>query len=310
MAIQRLKANSIDLAYESFGHDSAPAILLIAGLGTQMIRWTSDFCEALVARGYRVIRFDNRDTGCSTHFTDQPAPDLATLVSTLMAGRQPQVPYTLHDMTGDAIALLDALGIESAHIVGRSMGGMIAQLMASDYPQRVRSLTSIMSSTGNPALPPAAPDVMGMMMRPAPDPTANEMAFIAHGLAFARRIAGTGHAFDESVQLSLLREEVRRAHVPGGFARHIAALAATGDLRPRLATLRLPALVIHGLEDPLILPACGQDTAASIPGAELLLIEGMGHDLPAVLYPVVIDAIARVARQVDFSDLGRPHQLT
>lgn len=147
------KANGIELAYDSFGAERAPAVLLIAGLGTQMIRWTVPFCEALVGRGYRVIRFDNRDTGCSTLFTHRPAPDLGALPAMLMAGRRPDVPCTLHDMAADAMGLLDALSIDQAHLVGRSMGGLIAQVAASFSPERVSSLTSIMARTGTPALP-------------------------------------------------------------------------------------------------------------------------------------------------------------
>jgi pimeloyl-ACP methyl ester carboxylesterase len=291
-----VKANGIDLAYDSFG-DGADAILLIAGLGTQMIRWPVPFCEALAARGYRVIRFDNRDSGCSTHFHHCAPPDFGALVAALMAGQRPSVTYTLHDMAADAIGLLDALAIDMAHVVGRSMGGMIAQIVASEYPERVLSLTSIISSTGNPMLPQAAPDVMAMMMRPAPDPVSDEAGFLAHRLAFARRIAGTGHAFDEEAHRLLVLEETRRAYDPGGSARQIAAMAVTGDRRSRLATITVPTLVIHGTDDPLILPACGRDTAASIPNAELMLIDGMGHDLPPALDRTITEAIDRMARR-------------
>lgn len=244
-----------------------------------------------------MIRFDNRDSGGSTHFSQRGTPDLGALVATLMAGQRPQVPYSLHDMARDALGLLDALAIERAHVVGRSMGGMIAQLLASEHPGRVLSLTSIMSSTGNPALPQTAPELMAMLMHPAPDPAVDEAAYLAHSLAFARRIAGSAQPFDEAAQRELILEERRRAGGTGGLSRQIAAIAATGDLRPRLATIRAPALIIHGADDPLILPACGEDSAASIPGAELLLVEGMGHDLPPAHYPLVSAAIVRNARR-------------
>lgn len=289
------KANAIDLAYDSFGNEADEAILLIAGLGTQMIRWTVPFCEELAARGYRVIRFDNRDAGCSTHFRDLAPPDFGALAATLMAGQRPDVPYTLGDMAADVVGLLDVLAIDRAHVVGRSLGGMIAQIVASEYPGRVLSLTSIMSSTGNPNLPQAAPDVMALMMRPAPDPASDEAGFVAHGLAFARRIAGGANPFDEEACRLLILEEIRRAYDPGGFGRQIAAIAVTGDRRSRLATITAPTLVIHGSEDPLIPPACGEDTAASIPNADFMLIDGMGHDLPPALYGTVIDAIDRTA---------------
>jgi pimeloyl-ACP methyl ester carboxylesterase len=160
-------ANGIELAFESFGDEADESILLIAGLGTQMLRWTVPFCAELAARGYRVIRFDNRDTGGSTHLSQCAAPNFGALAAALLAGQMPEIPYTLHDMAADAVGLLDALAIERAHVVGRSMGGMIAQIIASEHPRRVRSLTSIMSSTGNRGLPRAAQDVMAMMMRPA-----------------------------------------------------------------------------------------------------------------------------------------------
>ncbi len=210
------KANGIDLAWESFGEANAEPILLIAGLGTQMIRWSKPFCNRLAAEGYRVIRFDNRDAGCSTHFTTSATPDFGALAAALGAGRRPDVPYTLYDMAADAIGLLDALGIAKAHVVGRSMGGMIAQVLASDHPDRALSLTSIMSSTGNPALPQAAPDVMAMMMRPAPDPTVDPEGFLAVRLEFARRIAGLGPRFDEEAHRALLSTKYGAAMIRAG----------------------------------------------------------------------------------------------
>lgn len=295
--MNKLNANGVELAYDTFGDDAGEAMLLIAGLGTQMIRWANPFCEALAARGYRVIRFDNRDAGCSTHFSHLTAPDLDALVAAAMAGKQPDVPYTLHDMAADAVGLLDALGVGAAHVVGRSMGGMIAQILACEHRERVLSLASIMSSTGNRNLPQTPPDVMAMMMRPAPDPATDQDGFLAHGLAFARRIAGKGFAFDEHAHRALILEEWRRGHDPAGTARQIAAIAATGDLRPRLAAITAPTLVVHGADDPLILPACGRDTAESIPSANLLLIEGMGHDLPVALHDRVVEAIHVNAQQ-------------
>ncbi|MET0307656.1 MAG: alpha/beta hydrolase [Sphingomonas sp.] len=292
-----LKINGIELAYDEFGKADAEAILLIAGLGTQMIRWTVPFCEELAGRGFRVIRFDNRDSGCSTHFADGPAPDFGRLAAMLTAGQRPDVPYTLHDMARDAIGLLDALSIDRAHLVGRSMGGMIAQVVASEYPERALSLTSIMSSTGNPALPQAAPHVMAMMTRPTPNPFEDEAGFVEHGTAFARCVAGSGYPFDAAAHQALLREEGRRAFDPGGFGRQIAAIAVTGDRRSRLATISAPTLVVHGAEDSLIPPACGEDTAASIPAAEFMLIPGMGHDLPEQCYRTIADAIERTAHR-------------
>ncbi len=292
-----LQANGIDLAYDAFGDEADNVILLISGLGTQMIRWTVPFCQDLAARGYRVIRYDNRDAGCSTHFTQAGTPDFGNLAAMLMAGHGPDVPYTLDDMVNDAIGLLDALSISQAHVAGRSMGGMIAQMLASAYPARVLSLTSIMSGTGNPAMPPAAPDVMAMMTRPTPNPASDETGFVEHSVAFARRIAGSAYPFDEEAHRVLIQEELGRGYVPGGFGRQIAAMAVAGDRRSLLAAIRVPAFIIHGADDPLIPPACGEDTAASIPHAEFMLIDGMGLDLPPPLFETVIQIIDRNARR-------------
>ncbi|WP_296582140.1 alpha/beta hydrolase [Xanthobacter sp.] len=303
----RVKANGLDIAFDSFGPLDGEAILLIAGLGVQMIRWPDPFCAALAGYGFRVIRFDNRDAGGSTHLDQHTPPDLGALVASLMAGRRPEVPYTLHDMAADAVGLLDALAIPRAHVVGLSMGGMIAQIMSSEHPGRVLSLTSIMSGTGNPALSRAEPDVLAMMMRPAPDPVRDEAGFVAHSLAFARRIAGPAHPVDDGAHRRLVLEEARRAHDPRGARRQLAAMAVAEDRRARLATIAVPALVIHGACDPLIPPACGADTAASIPGAEFLLVEGMGHHVPASLHPRVADAIVRVARSAGSDQAGTCH---
>jgi pimeloyl-ACP methyl ester carboxylesterase len=292
-----LKSNDINLAYESFGDEASETILLISGLGTQMLRWTATFCETLVERGYRVIRFDNRDAGRSTHFADHPALDFAALAAKLANGQRPEIPYTLDDMASDAVGLLDALSIQKAHLVGRSMGGMIAQVAAVRHPNRILSLTSIMSSSGNPNLPPAKADVMALMTMRTPSPFEDEAGFVEHSLAFARRIAGTGATFDEEAHRTLVLEEVRRAYNPGGFGRQITAIAMAGDRRPELAKIKVPTLVIHGTDDPLFLPDCGRDTASSIPGAEFMLIDGMGHDLPPVFYQVVADGIDRTARR-------------
>ncbi|WP_129732095.1 alpha/beta fold hydrolase [Ectobacillus funiculus] len=292
-----VKVNCVELAYDSFGNENDEAIILIAGLGTQMIRWTDSFCRILAARGFRVIRFDNRDVGCSTHFSYYPRLDFDALATSLMSGQLPDIPYTLDDMASDAIGLLDTLSIDRAHFIGRSMGGMIAQIVASEYPERVLSLTSIMSSSGNPALPQTAPDVMVMMTKPAPNPFEDEAGFLAHNLSFAKRIAGTGYPFEEDAYQSLILEEVQRAYDPGSVGRQIAAIAVSGDRRPRLATIKVPALVIHGMDDPLFVPACGEDTASAIPGAKLMLVDGMGHDLPHQLYKLIVDGIEQMARR-------------
>lgn len=299
-----LNTDRINLAYDSFGDEGAEAILLIAGLGTQMIRWTDPFCRELVTRGYRVVRFDNRDTGQSTHFTKYGAMSFEALASALAEGRRPELAYTLDDMALDAVGLLDALSIRQAHVVGRSMGGMIAQIMASEHPSRVRSLTSIMSSSGNPNLPSAAPDAMTLMMRPAPDPALDELGFIENAVTFARRMAGSSDTLDEAAYRTLIATELRRGYVKGGFGRQLAAMAISGDRRDRLSAIQVPTLVVHGTDDALFPLACGEDTAASIPGAEWLPIQGMGHDLPPSLYRTIADAIERTARRQTIAPAG------
>lgn len=288
----KIKANGIVIEYDSFGSKDAKPTLLISGLGVQMIRWTVPFCELLAAHGHWVIRFDNRDAGLSSHFNNVPIPSIATVASAIARSERPDVPYTLFDMADDAVGLLDALGIERAHVVGRSMGGMIAQLVASEHPHRTLSMTSIMSSTGNPGLPSAAPEVMALLTQCAPHPLEDEDGFLAHSLALSRVLAGPGYQLDEAAQCVLALAEVKRAYNPAGFGRQIAAIAATGDRRPRLNTITVPTLVMHGANDPLIHVAAGEDTAANIRNAKLLVIEGMGHELPPALYEVIARAIA------------------
>lgn len=191
-------ANGITIEYDSIGAEAGEPLLLISGLGVQMIRWAMPFCEALAARGYRVIRFDNRDAGLSTHLAAAPAPSIADLSMAAARGDRLAVPYTLPDMAADAVGLLDALAIDRVHLVGRSMGGMIAQLVASSYPDRARSLVPIMSSTNDPTLPPPDPSVIAMLTRRAPNPVVDEAGFIDHGLALARLIGSPGYPFDEA----------------------------------------------------------------------------------------------------------------
>jgi pimeloyl-ACP methyl ester carboxylesterase len=293
-----VKANGIVLEYEAFGSHEHEPILLISGLGVQMIRWTVPFCEALAEQGYRVIRFDNRDVGLSTHF-DDVVPDLAAVANAAARGEPPQTPYTLYDMADDVIGLLDALQIDRAHVVGRSMGGMIAQIVASEHPLRVRSLTSIMSSTGNPNLPQAAPEAMAVLTQRPPPPSEDEEAFLAHNVRVARVIGSPGYPFDEDAHRAQALAEYRRAYNPAGFGRQIAAMVTTGDRRARLNAILAPTLIVHGAADRLIPLTGGKDTAANISGAELMVIEGMGHDLPPELYQTVVLAVARNAQRAD-----------
>ncbi|MFJ2990499.1 alpha/beta fold hydrolase [Collimonas sp. NPDC087041] len=291
-------ANGIEIEYDCFGNTDAEAVLLISGMGTQMIRWSETFCKILANQGFHVIRFDNRDAGLSTHFDSASMPDFAAIVEAVSRGETPHVPYTLFDMANDAVGLLDSLMIKRAHLVGRSMGGMIAQLVASEHAERVLSLASIMSSTGNRDLPQASPAVMAAMTSPAPHPLKDEPGYLTHCVAFSQLIAGRGYPFDESAQRDQALAEVKRAYNPSGFWRQIAAIAAAGDLRSRLANITAPALVLHGSDDPLVPPAAGEDTAANIKGAKLLIVEGMGHDLPPSLFEFMAGAIADNTRRM------------
>jgi len=276
----RAAVNGIELEYSAEGATDRPALLLIMGLGVPLTRWPQNLCDALVQRGYRVIRFDNRDSGLSTRFDDAPVPNLAAAFQ----GGQLTVPYTLDDMAADAVALLDHLGIARAHIAGASMGGAIAQLIAARWPERVLSLTSIMSSSGAADLPPPSPAAAAALFAPLPRERSEE-ALVADGIARYRAVASPAYAVTEEWLRELLKSEYRRGINPKGVARQLAAILADGDRRSRLAHITAPTLVLHGAADPLIPPDCGLDVARHIPGARLELVEGMGHDFPPALSP-------------------------
>lgn len=286
-------ANGIRLEYESFGPDAAPAILLIMGLGAQMIRWNRELCDLLVARGYRVIRFDNRDCGRSSRCDGF---DLPRIGAALRSGTLVTAPYSLEDMAADSLGLLDALGVARAHIVGASMGSAIGQIIAARHPGRTLSLTSIMSSSGNPLLP--APTALAAMALFAPlPPSLDKASMVADGIRRHRALASPGYPTDAADLERLFSSEYDRGFNPAGVARQLAAILANGDRRPLLRTIRVPTVVLHGADDPLIPPACGEDVAQHIPGAELRLIPGMGHDFPVALSAVFADAICAAAQR-------------
>ena len=290
----QIAANGVTLEYETYGNPAHPPLLLIMGLGAQLTLWPIELVDALVARGYRVIRYDNRDIGLSTKFTAAGVPDLPAVMMAMMSGKPPALPYTLTDMADDAAALLTALGIVRAHIVGASMGGMIAQLVAINHADRVASLTSIMSTTGNPTLPPAKPEAMAALME---RPTTAELTdVLALGLRISRAIGSPGYPAPEDRLRTRIERDFRRSFHPTGAGRQMAAIMADGDRRERLKAVTAPTLVIHGEVDPLVPVEGGKDTAAAIPGATLLTIPGMGHDLPLELVDRIADAIAGVAK--------------
>jgi pimeloyl-ACP methyl ester carboxylesterase len=289
---QIARANGIELCYEIFGDAGAEPMLLIMGLGAQMIHWDDDFCRQLAARGFRVIRFDNRDIGKSSHLSGGKRLTPLELLKLRFLKIPIAAPYKLRDMAEDVIGLMDALGIKSAHLVGASMGGMIAQEIAISFPQRLRSLTSIMSTTGNPKVPPPTREAAAMLM--APPPTTKEEFFARFAQTWKVLRAGS-FPQDEALDRSRAERTFERGLNPAGVGRQLRAILASGSRKDRLGSVKAPTLVIHGTVDPLVRPEGGKDTAASIPGAKLLMIEGMGHALPIPMWPEIIGAIDKHA---------------
>ena len=288
-------ANGIEIHYEEQGDPAAPAMLLIMGFGAQLTLWPDELVEALAAQGFRVIRYDNRDVGLSQKFDGVKAPGLVKMTLLSKIGFTPKVPYTLADMADDGVGLLDALGIERAHIVGASMGGMIAQHVAARHPDRCLSLTTVFSTTGNPKLPPARPEAMKALVT-RPDSTDVEV-LVEHGMMLARTIGSPGYPAPEDRLRERTLASVRRSFYPEGPTRHLSAIVADGDRRAMLRDIAVPTLVLHGEDDPLVPCEGGRDTAASIPGAKLKTIPGWGHDLPLELVDELAGAIGEHARQ-------------
>ena len=287
--MSKVTANGIQIEYETFGNDSYPPLLLIMGVGCQMIFWPDEFCDMLANRGHYVIRFDNRDVGLSSKFEEAGVPDIMEVMSSVLQGEEVKTPYTLDDMADDTIGLLDSLNIETAHVCGLSMGGMIAQVVAYRYPSRVLSLLSIMSTTGNPELPQGTPEALALLLSPAPE---EREANIEYNVKVFQTIGSPGFPFDEDRIRDVTARSYDRCFCPQGAARQTAAIIAHGNRKPSVAAITAPTLVIHGSEDPLVPVEGGKDTKESIPGAELLIIDGMGHDLPREVWVQLVDAIA------------------
>ena len=294
----QVRANGIDIEYESFGPEGDPLILLIMGLAAQLIFWPEPLCEGLAAKGFRVVRFDNRDIGKSTHLTDRAAPDMRELFREAASGRQPHVPYSLSDMADDAVGVMDALGVGRAHIVGASMGGMIAQLVAINYPDRAKSLVSIMSTTGRRDLPPGDPDALAVLARPPRSSSREDL--IENGLLVRHALASPSFPQSEADIRALVEGVVDRApYDPNGIARQWAAVIAAPPRNELLKAVRCPTLVLHGDSDLLFPVATAKDTAESIRGAELVVVPGMGHGFPESLVPILLKDLGDFVLKVE-----------
>ena len=285
-------ANGIQIEYDTFGDASSPTLLLIIGAGGQMVYWEFEFCESLAKRGLFVIRFDNRDAGLSTKFDEAGIPDMMAA----MEGKPVNAAYSLDDMAADAVGLLNALDIQKAHICGSSMGGEIAQIISYRYPEHVLSLTSIMSSTGNPKLPQMKPEVLAAVFKPVPG---EREAYIEHNVNLWRTLWSPGFPFDEKRLRRVLAEGYDRSYYPPGMIRQSLAVLKNGYRKSSIASIKAPTLVIHGDGDPLMAVEGGKETAQLIPGAKLLIINGMGHDMPKEAWPKIIDAISSHTMQAN-----------
>jgi pimeloyl-ACP methyl ester carboxylesterase len=291
LSVRTTPANGIEIAYESFGDPSGRPLLLVMGLATQMLAWHEEFCQALVARGLFVVRFDSRDIGLSTHLHDAPPPNVLAAFS----GDMSSASYRLEDMADDTAALLDALELASAHVVGVSMGGMIAQTLAIRHPTRVRSLTSIMS-TPAPSIGSATQEALAVLLA-APATSRDEA--VQRALDTYAVIGSPGYPLDEQWLADVAGQSYDRGYDPMGVGRQLLAIHASGDRTAALTQLDVPTLVVHGDADPLVQLAGGLATAEAVPDAELLVLEGMGHNLPRELWPQIVDAIAGVADRAD-----------
>ena len=293
-------ANGIAIYYETHGPEDGEPLLLIMGLGAQTTRWSPELIGRLTAAGHRVIAYDNRDVGLSEKFDAAGRPDISAVAAAARDGTKPDVAYDLDDMAADAAGLLEALGIERAHIVGASMGGMIAQQTAANHPERVLSMTSIMSSTGNPRLPRATPAALARLNTPAPDPNVDLEAFLASSVEGAKVMAGIYPPDEAQVRAQALGD-FKRSYYPAGFQRQYAGVMASGDRRESLKKITAPTVVIHGDADPLVPVEGGRDTAENIASAELIVVPGVGHEMPSPVLDVFVEGILKAVSRAKVS---------
>ncbi len=294
----RVRANGIPIEVERHGAADGIPLLLVRGLGSQIVHWPPALIDGFVANGFHVIAYDNRDAGLSCKFDESGVPDIAAVRRKIGAGENPDVPYRLADMAADGIGVLDALNIRRAHVFGTSMGGMIVQLMAHAHPRRIRSMTIVMSSSGDPALPPRKPEIERLLLSQPDDPN-DRAQVIEHTLACDRVWGSPAYPFDENERRALIARAYERCHCPDGVTRQYAAMIAQGSRLSLLGAITTPTLVIHGTEDALLPIEHGRDLAAAIPGAELIEIEGMGHDLEGGIAQRVVAATSALARRSD-----------
>ena len=290
--LKKVPANGIEIAYETFGDRGAPPVLLVMGLGTQMLAWPDELCEDLVERGHYVVRFDNRDAGASTHLKGVRAPHVAKVIT-----RREPPPYSIDDMADDALGLVEALDLGPVHLVGASLGGFISQLAALRRPDLVRSLTLIMTSTGSRRVGQANPKLIGRLLKGRVASSAEEAAEAV--VETFRVIGSQGYALDEERLRDVGARSFERGYDPGGYRRQLAAVVAQSNRTAQLGRLTMPTLVMHGLHDPLVAPSGGLALAKAIPGSRFVGFAGMGHDLPRELWPEFADHITAVARRAD-----------
>jgi pimeloyl-ACP methyl ester carboxylesterase len=294
----QVQANGIDIEYESFGLERDPLILLIMGFGAQLIHWPEALCQGLADIGFRVVRFDNRDVGKSSHLASLAAPDSRAVLAEVMAGKRPDVPYSLDDMADDAVGLMDALGVDRAHVVGASMGGMIAQLVAINHPDRTKSLVSIMSTTGRRDLPSGNRETLSVLFSPPKSSSRDDL--IDASILVQKALSSPGFPVSEAEMRATAERRTDRAPFdPAGLARQSAALIIAPPRNALLRQVRCPTLVMHGADDPVIPAVAAKDTAESIPGAELIIVPGMGHDFAMGLVPVYLKHIGNFVSKVE-----------
>lgn len=293
----QIKANDIDMEYETRGDENNPALILVRGLGTQLAAWPEAYLEAFVKAGYYVVIYDNRDVGLSQKFGEATYDNRDQVIAAVKEGRVPNLAYTVEDMAADPIGLMDALKIQKAHICGMSMGGMIVQVASATYPDRLLSATSIMSGVGDPSLDQPGPEVMRALTEVAPSDDLE--GIIAHSIAGSKVFTGRGRPTSDAEFEARERKVINRCYYPEGTGRQMLAIMASGDRSELCRSIKVPFLVVHGTDDPLVLPVAGIDTAEKVPGAKLHMVKGMGHDLPQSCREEIVGVVVEHLQSVD-----------